>query len=151
MSYPIPAQATQPQRLELPDIAWIGGHPTIAEPDPRSTRLRRCIRCNTRDMFHGTCDPGLIVHLIDPADVHAAPEAFDGTAWAEPEAIAGAHAHWRDKGYVVVRKPDGPTGEQAHPRYRACPTCNAEAMATGALAVYLPVPPAAAPARGGRL
>lgn len=133
--------------VQLPPVVWIGGHPTVEDPETRGTRLRRCLRCNTRELFHSvSCAPGLIVHLIDPADVHAAPEVFDGSAWAEPDAISSAHAHWRDKGYRVVRKPDGPVGERVHPRFRVCPRCNEEAMAAGSLApVYLPA--AAAPPR----
>lgn len=133
-----------PEPVALPPVAWIGAHPTIAEPQAGG-RLRRCVRCNLRDGWYGArCEPGLIVHLIDPADVHAAPEVFDGVIWAEPDAINGAHRVWADKGFRVTRKPDGATGESVHPRYRPCPQCNEDAMREGTLTpVHLerPLPP----------
>lgn len=148
-SYQTPAPAT----VALPPIAWMGGHPTVADREPAGTRLRRCIRCSARSQFDALrCEPGMVVHLIDPADVHARPELFDGVTWAEPEAIAGAHAHWKDKGFRVTRKPEGPIGESIHPRYRPCPQCNEELMARGELTVVLPDAgaPVRARGRGGR-
>lgn len=131
--------------VALPPLVWIGSHPTMEDPEMRGTRLRRCVRCNCRSEFYSVrCEPGMIVHLIDPADVHDAPALFDGVAWAEPQAIQGAHQHWREQGYRVVRKPDGPAGESVHPRFRACPQCNEEAMAAGTLTpLHLPSPPPA--------
>lgn len=143
-------QGTQsvPVPVTLPPVVWIGGHPTIEAPEPRGTRLRLCVRCETRGQFHTlSCERGLIVHLIDPADVHESPELWDGVTWAEPEAIAGAHKHWQEQGFRVSRKPDGP-GEILHPRFRPCPECNELAMRGGLLAVKLPPVPAAPRARG---
>lgn len=123
----------------LPPVVWMGGHPTIADREPRGTRLRRCVRCSARSSFEvlSCAARGMVVHLIDPADVHARPEVYDGVTWAEPESIAGAHAHWQDKGYTVTRNPDGPVATSAHPRFRPCPTCNEELMVAGRLAVEL--------------
>lgn len=150
MSEAFQVPGPDPVPVELPPVAWIGGHPTVSDPETRGTRLRRCVRCNTRSEFNSLrCEPGLIVHLIDPADVHAAPDVFDGVGWAEPEAIAAAHAHWADQGYRVTRKPDGPTGEAVHPRFRACPRCNEEAMGAGLLTpLHLPRPEAPPRPRG---
>lgn len=143
-----------PVPVELPEVVWIDGHPTAAEPEPRGTRLRRCLLCNTRGQFSSVrCAAGLVVHLIDPADVAEAPEAFSRSAWAGADAIAGAHKHWDAQGFRVVRKPDGPTGEARHPRFRACPECNEEAMREGTLGpvfLTLPVTPRP-PERGWRV
>lgn len=137
-TFQVPPPAPVP--VTLPEVAWIGGHPTVADPETRGTRLRRCVRCNARSEFYSvSCEPGMIVHLIDHADVHANPEVFDGVQWAEPQVIDRSHAHWRDKGFKITRKPDGNTDENAHPRFRPCPRCNEEAMAAGTLApVHLP-------------
>jgi hypothetical protein len=139
-------EKTSPVPVELPQIAWIGGHPTMFDPEAGAVRprLRRCVRCDARSTFDAVrCDAGLIVHLIDPDDIHAAPEAFDGSPWAEPRAMEGAARHWADQGFVVTRKPDGPTGEHTHPRFRPCPACNQAEMAAGRMPVRLPavVPP----------
>jgi hypothetical protein len=125
----------------LPPLVWIGSHPTMEDPEMRGTRLRRCVRCNTRSTFNTIrCEPGMVVHLIDPADVHADPELFDGVQWAEPSAIEGAHKHWRRQGFQVERLPGGQETLE-HPRFRACPTCNTEAMAAGTLLpLHLPAP-----------
>lgn len=132
MSEVFQVPAAVPVPVELPPIVWIGDHPTTDAPEPRGTRLRQCVRCGTRELFHSlTCEPGMIVHLIDPADVHGAPGVFDGVPWAEPDAIVGAHDRWTGRGYTITRKPDGPSGEDVHPRYRACPRCNEEGMAAG--------------------
>lgn len=138
--FQVPPPAADP--VALPPIVWVGGHPTIADPETRGTRLRRCIRCNARGEFHSlSCEPGMVVHLIDPADVHDEPQLFDGVAWAEPESIAGAHRHWTDKGFKVVRRPYTAAGESKHPRYAPCPQCNEEAMAAGTLTpLHLPTP-----------
>lgn len=138
-----PATFTAPQPQVLPPLVWVGGHPTTEDPEMRGTRLRRCVRCNARADFHTVrCEPGMVVHLIDPADVHADPERFDGLMWADPESIDGAHRYWRDQGYRVERLPGGQETPE-HPRFNACPTCNLAAMQAGTL---LPLHlPAAAP------
>lgn len=113
------------------EIVWIGGHPTVADPMMRGTRIRRCLICDARqDFAPRACagGRGMIVHLIDPADIHAHPEVFDGSPFAEPDAIAAAHAHWSDKGFTVARKPGPPGDESEHPRFVPCPVCNRLAL-----------------------
>lgn len=134
-----------PDVVALPEIAWIDGHPTINDPEARGTRLRRCIRCNIRDVWVVTCGEGLIVHLIDPDDIHAAPELFDGNEWAEPDTIRTAAIYWSGRGFRVTRKPGDVHDETVHPRFRACPACNEAEMRAGRLPVLLPRPPGAVP------
>lgn len=135
--------------IELPEIVWLMGHPTIADPEMRGTRLRRCLLCSARDSWNMSCVRGMIVHLIDPDDIHTAPETFDGMAWAEPQAVEGAHNHWRDKGFTVTRKPGHVLDESEHLRFKPCPVCNGELMRAGRLPVTLPTPPPARRERGG--
>lgn len=139
-----------PAPIELPEIVWVMGHPTISDPEMRGTRIRRCLVCDARQDFNLSCGRGMIVHLIDPDDIHAAPARFDGMPWAEPDAIAGAHAHWRDKGFLVTRKPGHVLDESEHPRFAPCPVCNGEAMRTGRLPVNLPTGPPSPRGRGER-
>lgn len=148
-TFQVPSPVAVP--VVLPPVVWIGGHPTIADSESRGTRLRRCLRCNTRDSFQVlSCEPGMVVHLIDPADVHANPALYDGVTWAEPEAIAGAHKYWAEKGFKILRKPPTRPEDTTHPRYVACPQCNEEAMGAGTLTpVHLPAAPPRSRPRGG--
>ncbi len=136
--------------VELPEIVWLMGHPTVADREMRGTRLRRCLLCNARDGWNLSCVRGMVVHLIDPADIHADPEAFDGMMWAEPAAVDGAHKHWTDNGFTVTRKPGDVLDEGTHPRFRPCPVCNTELMREGRLRVNLPGAAPAPQERTGR-
>lgn len=134
--------------IVLPELVWIRGHPTIADPEMRAVRIRRCIVCDARQSFAVACGRGLIVHLIDPADIHADPVLFDGVSFAEPETIAAAHAYWTALGSVIVRKPGDPADVTLHPRFTPCPVCNREAILAGRLPVTLPPPAAGRTGRG---
>lgn len=128
----------RPPRV-LPPLAWFNSHPTIADPERGGTRLRRCVRCNLRDMFHVSyCEPGLIVHL--PDQQAAQHYLYAGVPQATEQQLDGARTYWQRKGFVVV--PD-PAPERAdHPLYRPCQLCNEAAMSAGLLEpLYLPAAP----------
>jgi hypothetical protein len=118
-----------PPVVVFPTLYWLGVHPCVPV-----TGGYRCVRCATaRPTSAQRCEPGMVVHLVDPADVHDDPETFDGLFYAEPEAIAAAHRRWTDDGYRVVRKPTRRSPDPDHPRFRPCPACNEPLMAAGQL------------------
>lgn len=120
--------------LTLPPLIFIGGHPTTDDFRP-GVADRLCITCGARDRFHARrCVPGMIVHLIDQAEIDDDPDRWTRSPWVAADALDAARAWWTDRAALILRCPPG------HPRFKVCPRCSMSLMTDGTIPVTLPRP-----------
>lgn len=123
-------------RLVVPDLWFIGGHPTVRDPATRDGNV--CLCCGVAGGFHQRrCVRGLVVHLIDPIEIEQHPERWAKNPWVQGRAIDQARAWWLDRAAVITTAP------RNHPRFQVCPDCTRARMAAGEIPFTLP--PAAVP------
>lgn len=127
------ASTDDDDRLVVPRLTFVGGHPTV--PDPANRDHRVCVCCALETGFlTRRCVRGLVVHLIEPLEVQQHPDRFKDNAWVKAGAIDQARAWWLDRAAVITTAPAG------HPRFQVCPDCTAARMASGEIPFQLPDP-----------
>jgi hypothetical protein len=117
----------------VPELTFVGGHPTVADPDRPGERV--CVCCERMGGFLvSRCVPGLVVHLIDQLEIDEDPDTWAGSPWVTADALTQARKWWTDRGTQITRAPQG------HPRFLVCPTCTVSRMHAGELRFTVPQP-----------
>lgn len=115
----------------LPELTFVGGHPTAADPSRPGERV--CVACEVVGGFYRRrCVPGLIVHLLDPLDIEQDPDRWGRSPWAHPDNLSAAWDWWTERAARIVRAPTG------HPRFQVCETCTLRMLATGKIPYTAP-------------
>lgn len=116
----------------LPELTFIGGHPTVADPS-RPGLERFCVACELVGGFYlRRCVPGLVVHLLDPDDIRQDPDRWRRSPWANAETLKAARDWWTDRAATITRAPGG------HPRFRVCEICTERLIAVGTIPIVAP-------------
>ncbi len=119
--------------VRVPDLTFMGGHPCVADPAHPGGFI--CVACESvGGSATRPCVPGLVVHLIDDAEIADRPERWKGSPWANTETLASARRWWTGRG-----GPINPPPPHHHPLQVGAP-CTVLRMRAGEIRIILPDP-----------
>lgn len=119
--------------VTVPDLTFLGGHPCV--PDPARPGGYVCVACEAvGGSASRACVPGLVVHLIDEAEIAEHPDRWKRSPWANAETLASARRWWTGRGAQITRAHGG------HDRFQVCAPCTVLRMRAGEIRIILPDP-----------